>query len=220
MYEFNRIGVMIEMYLSRVELNLQSRSCRKLILSPHKLHIAVESCFSFDKNVQQRERHLWRIDTLRGKTYLIILSENIPNLDEISIKYGYGAGTGETRLYDKLKNSLTVGSKWRFRLKANPTYKVDHVVHSHNTVAYQLKWLIRKAGLSGFSVTENSFQVVNRERVVFHKENDTENKNCVTLMTVVYEGVLTVTDVELFWNVLCSGIGRGKAYGCGLLTLA
>ena len=26
-------------------------------------------------------------------------------MDEISIKYGYGAGTGETRLYDKLKNS-------------------------------------------------------------------------------------------------------------------
>ena len=37
---------------------------------------------------------------------------------------------------------------------------------------------------------------------------------------VTYEGVLTVTDTELFCKALTEGIGRGKAYGMGLLTVA
>ena len=40
------------------------------------------------------------------------------------------------------------------------------------------------------------------------------------LLAVTYEGVLTVTDTELFCKALTEGIGRGKAYGMGLLTVA
>ena len=35
-----------------------------------------------------------------------------------------------------------------------------------------------------------------------------------------FDGVLRITDVELFRKSLLSGMGRGKAYGMGLLTLA
>jgi CRISPR system Cascade subunit CasE len=42
----------------------------------------------------------------------------------------------------------------------------------------------------------------------------------VSLYTVTYEGILEITDVELFKEVLTKGIGRGKAYGCGMLTIA
>ena len=36
---------------------------------------------------------------------------------------------------------------------------------------------------------------------------------------VTYEGLLTVTDAAKFREALTSGIGRGKAYGLGLLTV-
>ena len=44
--------------------------------------------------------------------------------------------------------------------------------------------------------------------------------NRITLATVQYDGVLTVTDADLLRHALTSGIGHGKGFGCGLLTLA
>ena len=41
----------------------------------------------------------------------------------------------------------------------------------------------------------------------------------VTLGCCEYEGVLEVTDADLFRAALTEGIGRGKAYGLGLLTV-
>ena len=38
-------------------------------------------------------------------------------------------------------------------------------------------------------------------------------------MAGTYEGVLTVTDEELFKAALVQGIGREKAYGLGMLTI-
>ena len=39
------------------------------------------------------------------------------------------------------------------------------------------------------------------------------------MLAVTYEGMLTVTDAELFRQALTQGIGREKAYGMGLLTI-
>ena len=41
----------------------------------------------------------------------------------------------------------------------------------------------------------------------------------VLLREATYEGVLTVTDADKFKELLCNGLGRGKAYGMGLLTV-
>ncbi|MFC4562558.1 type I-E CRISPR-associated protein Cas6/Cse3/CasE [Nocardiopsis mangrovi] len=42
----------------------------------------------------------------------------------------------------------------------------------------------------------------------------------VVIRTVTLEGLLRVTDPEAFRRTLTGGIGRAKAYGCGLVTLA
>jgi CRISPR system Cascade subunit CasE len=41
----------------------------------------------------------------------------------------------------------------------------------------------------------------------------------ITLSTVDLTGVLEVTDADLFGDALLNGIGRGKAFGCGLLLV-
>ena len=46
-----------------------------------------------------------------------------------------------------------------------------------------------------------------------------ERERPVSLLAVTYEGLLTVTDAALFRRTLTEGIGRGKAYGLGLLTV-
>ena len=42
----------------------------------------------------------------------------------------------------------------------------------------------------------------------------------MTLVRAQYDGVLRVTDANALRHALACGIGHGKAFGCGLLTLA
>lgn len=43
--------------------------------------------------------------------------------------------------------------------------------------------------------------------------------NRITMSTAQYDGVLTVTDADLFRHALCHGIGHSKGFGCGLMTI-
>ncbi|MFJ4855639.1 MULTISPECIES: type I-E CRISPR-associated protein Cas6/Cse3/CasE [unclassified Streptomyces] len=48
----------------------------------------------------------------------------------------------------------------------------------------------------------------------------TAGGNAVRIAAVTYQGRLRVTDPEAFRLRLASGLGKAKAYGCGLMTLA
>lgn len=52
----------------------------------------------------------------------------------------------------------------------------------------------------------------------FKKEKS--DKNSVVLDAVTFQGVLEVTDAYAFRNALANGIGPGKAYGFGLMSVA
>ena len=91
-------------------------------------------------------------------------------------------------------------------------------VHAHVSVPHQKEWLQTRAAHNGFSLNEEDFTVVHSQWHIFCKNSSQEAQ--VRLLAVTYEGVLTVTDTELFCKALTEGIGRGKAYGMGLLTVA
>ena len=66
-----------------------------------------------------------------------------------------------------------------------------------------------------------SVVVVRRERPVFGRRNpDRDRRDRVTINRTVYEGMARVTDPDALRRALVAGIGRSKAYGCGLMTLA
>ncbi len=216
------------MYLSRIELDTKSRETMRALASPNRFHGAVETSF-----VGERSRNLWRIDTLGDKTYLLLLSHDKPELEALASQFGYGSY--ETRDYDKLLERITQGSRWRFRLVANPTFSKSqgqgctemHLrgkVIGCGTPEYQMKWLYNRAEKCGFHVrgyeetTEtDDFGVTKSRYLSFRKGSD--NGRNIKILSVTFEGELTVTDAELFKSALCEGIGRGKAYGQGLLTV-
>ena len=66
------------MYLSRVELDPTRRSTMTALAAPQKFHGAVESAFS-----GERRRRLWRLDRLGEKLYLLLLSEEMPDLSGV-----------------------------------------------------------------------------------------------------------------------------------------
>ena len=148
------------MYLSRVELGLARPTTMQALVAPQKLHGAVESAFA-----GERRRRLWRLDRLGGKLYLLLLSEDRPDLTGIAAQFGpaNGAGRAETRDYTPLLQRITPGSVWQFRLTANPTKSCPDpkeaaargTVRAHCTVEYQQQWLLQRAPLRrpvGFSL--------------------------------------------------------------------
>lgn len=180
------------MYLSRTELDPARRSTMIALTSPQKFHGAVENSFS-----GERRRRLWRLDRLNGKLYLLLLSEELPDLTGLCAQFGTGAAP-ETRRYEPLLERVTPGSCWQFRLTANPTRTrkdpADPLARGALKPCYleaeQEQWLLEQAGKHGFALTEGAFQVTRKQTCHFRKNG----KRPVTLLAVTYEGIPVVTD--------------------------
>lgn len=113
----------------------------------------------------------------------------------------------------------------------------------HLTILQQEAWLIGKQAYEGTGAEvpelfanevksraqRNGFEVLSNEagvpRVVVSNSNKvTFSKGArgrsITLVRAQYDGVLKVTDADALRQALTCGIGHGKAFGCGLLTVA
>jgi CRISPR system Cascade subunit CasE len=137
-----------------------------------------------------------------------------------------------TQNYAAVQRGMTL----LFRLRANPTRRVSPRCESEKNPRFygrrvelyreedQIAWLGRKAEAHGFRLLAVK---VNRdvpnlntipESKIKGRRSDTEKS--VTFGSVLFEGRLAVTDADRFREVLVQGIGSGKAYGFGLLSIA
>jgi CRISPR system Cascade subunit CasE len=135
-----------------------------------------------------------------------------------------------------------------FRLKANPTKKIGTTTRKDvasgkpksngrripiNDETEQLEWLKRKAMNGGFELITvmalpGVFDVmtVREDAIKGHVSHgikmavDGGDCKLLSLSSVLFEGRLRVTDKEKFLTTLKSGIGSGKAYGFGLMSIA
>lgn len=205
------------MYLTRMELDMSRRETILALATPERLHGAIERSF-----VGQRRRKLWRIDEWKGGAYLLLLSEEKPDLSAACAQFSFPCAGWETKDYGSLLSRVQVDSRWRFRLCANPTYSIPGAhdvrgrVCAHTTIEHQRQWLMQQAEKHGFSLREGEYDVTRAQWQHFRKGAEGHK---VSLLGVTYEGLLRVTDTEAFCAALCQGIGREKAYGMGLMTL-
>ena len=207
------------MYLSRIALDTGKRATMRALASPNLFHGALESCF--DGN---RGQPLWRIDMLNGVRYLLILTETETDFSSVAEQFGYSADKWECKPYDTLLGRVAPESRWHFRITANPTYsKVDPSrpqsrgkIHAHKTPDHQRKWLQEQGEKHGFRVTDGEFDVVESKWLSFYRKAE---EKPLKLLSVTFEGLLQITDVEEFRHALCHGIGRAKAYGMGMMTI-
>ena len=86
------------MYFSRVEIDTQNRRKIKDLTHLGAYHNWVESSFPWEFEQGFRSRKLWRIDSLQGKKYLLLVSEEKPDIKSLE-KYGV-PGSAQTKLYD------------------------------------------------------------------------------------------------------------------------
>lgn len=219
------------MFLTRFQMNPQRRETLRLLASPQRMHAAVLGLFPPGPESAAGERVLWRLDEpARHLRTLYIVSQDRPSMEGLQESSGWSQKPSwETADYQPFLGRLAAEQQWRFRLTANPTRAVRPAdggrgrVVPHRTAAYQQAWLVERSQGLGFVIAQgevgSQVQVTRRAVDTFVK-NDGGDRRRPTITRVQYDGLMTVADPDRLRKVLTGGIGRAKAYGCGLMTLA
>lgn len=212
------------MFLTSFDINIARRRAQALVGSPRAMHGAVQA--AFPPGALGGGRALWRVDRWASRTVLYVVSPAVPDLAHLVEQAGWPSlpTTGRTVEYGPFLARIRVGDVHQFRLEANPTHSAPQSEgvrgkrFGHVTVDQQWRWLHERAERIGIDLGEQDQPtgfVSSRDVKTFRRE-----KHHVTLSTAVFEGHLVVRDADKLREALVTGVGRAKAYGCGLLTLA
>lgn len=234
------------MYLTQFRINTARMGARRLLASPQALHAAVMSSFAEPvTHAGEGPRVLWRIDhNASSQVLLFIVSPERPDLTHLVEQAGWPTtGSWQTAPYAPFLSRLSTGGMWAFRLTANPVHSIRRKPGestkrtAHITPYHQAQWLLTRQVPGGFNILDRPDDVAgdprdpsspgyellvhSRRDLAFGKSDAAAGKRIdVKLTRVTYDGRLRVTDPDALRRTLTAGLGKGKAYGCGLMTLA
>ncbi|MFI6574772.1 type I-E CRISPR-associated protein Cas6/Cse3/CasE [Nocardiopsis sp. NPDC050513] len=236
------------MYLSRVFLNPRRRGAKLFLGSPQRLHAAVLSSFAQDPptGADDGPRVLWRLDADdRRRPVLWVSSPDRPSFENITDDYGWPGAEApyETRSLHSLLERLSPGQEYVFRLTVNPVKAEAGRIGPDGrrgrgkvvplAGAARVEWLVDRSAKWGFEIPPgpvptpegapaHAVEIRDSQRLRFHKGRgaDEGGGRAVVLQTATVEGTLRVTDAAAFRRTLTRGVGRARAYGCGMMTLA
>ncbi len=235
------------LYLTRLLLNPRSRQVMSELAHPYEMHRTLTRAFPGESDGGPG-RVLFRLeeDRLSERPMVLVQSEKNPTWSFLDGLSDYLTGDVETPknimpAYQSLHNKQIL----RFRLRANPTKRIatqdDPMKGKRVELAReneQIEWLMRK-GLEREKGVPGGFELLLREvrdtrgevRLLPRVDVSTEGKqkghkrygasgHVTTHLAVLFEGLLRVTDKDGFLETLIRGIGSGKAFGFGLLSVA
>ncbi len=207
------------MYLSRVEIDMTNRIVLRTLNHLGAYHNWAEQAFPDEVRAETRSRKLWRIDRIKGKRYLLVVSETEPNCEQLEI---YAVkGSFACKDYEPFLKSVKQGDSFLFRVTLNPVHSVIEESRSRGKVyplyseEEQRKFFFDRSVKHGFHVDEDQFLIKEKGEEILRRKG----KKRVDLVKAVYEGRLIVEDADLFVELLCHGMGREKAYGFGMMTV-
>lgn len=242
------------MYLSRLTLNPRSRQVRSDIADCHKMHTRVLSAFPrVSKGCSARENfgvlHRVEVSSSTNRVFLYVQSSIEPDWSVLAdTEYVLGGASGiacksVSEHYDRIHTGMLL----RFRLKANPTKKMDTMTKEERLAGKpkrngrrvplsdeesQLEWLTRRGEHGGFELVDVTTNrgvpdvstvhtgLETGRRMSINELGGSTKSDTLTFKGVVFDGYLRVTDKDAFSKTLRTGVGSGKAYGFGLLTVA
>lgn len=204
------------MFLSRLILDPLNRRARRALSFPYEMHRLVLLGFP-PEHRGGGCRVLFRIEPEGGarEARVLVQSDREPDW---AARRGEGLEVVSQYETKRLELSLAGGRQYRFRLRANPTRRISQTRKRIGVVkeAEQIAWLERKGVGGGFSLDHTTVQVVPEGLVRCTRSMDKD----VVCHSVRFEGVIAVTDPTSLMSTIHAGIGSGKAFGFGLLSLA
>ncbi|MBB5933942.1 type I-E CRISPR-associated protein Cas6/Cse3/CasE [Streptomyces zagrosensis] len=235
------------MFLTQFRVNTGRPEGRRLLSSPHLMHGAVNMAFPEPPPRDgSGPRVLWRIDrNQQSRMTLFIVSPSRPDLTHLVEQAGWptlDTPGWQSFDYAAFLDALAAGDTWGFRLTANPVHNIrmpDDAPGTrtkrtaHRTPHHQLRWLLEREETAGFEVIRkpadrqllehgDEHEVIVRDYVPlqFGRSASRSARDDVRFTRVTYDGRLRITQPEVFRRTLTHGLGKAKAYGCGLMTLA
>ena len=224
------------MYFSRITLNPdtdQQQLASALCNDKYREHQALWRLFDDDPDAGRDFLYRHIIEYGRIKYY--VLSRRMP-VDNTGLWR-----IDPPKVYDP---QLSEGQQLSFMLRVNPVVTVtmqsgkqqrhDVVMQEKHRIGYQripekdrpplqqlvqlsgIKWLRTRMDCNGISIEPG--QVV-ADGYQQHRSRTKRQRHLIRYSTVDFQGILTVTNTERFRKALFSGIGKSKAFGCGLLLI-
>jgi len=201
------------------------------------------------KSFRKKFQILYRIEELQDNRppYLLIQSKTIPEWTKLLDKYpNYFKSTPKSKELKVLLNLLREGQTCIFRLKANPVkrpppkrFGKGRYQGKTNRIPLQkeeelIKWLERKSITAGFKLKK--FQTSNETSVYevqirnfpkarittpyrYQKITGSKKQDILSFHSVLFDGHLQIIDIKEFKDTIINGIGPGKAFGFGLLSV-
>ncbi|MFJ1913231.1 type I-E CRISPR-associated protein Cas6/Cse3/CasE [Streptomyces sp. NPDC088147] len=208
------------LWLTRLVLDPRNREVARDLASAVSLHRRIMSLFP--DNVGSQARHdlgvLFRVEDGPAGSHLLIQSGHEPDIKRLPDGYGQAWTKPLTPMLDFLSPGLPL----RYRIAANPIrkpgkttrelYGLKPIVPLSGDAARQ--WWLRQAQQSGLHIHAahaSPLSPVGGQRA---RGQRIHHARCL------FEGTATVADPDLLRRRVAEGIGRGKSYGCGLLSLA
>lgn len=188
------------------ELILSKRDCTQLnIKDAYSIHKVVYSLFP-QKNDKTRDFIYCDMGENCGARKVIIISKDRP------LNVSWGKMTSK-----EISKNFLAQEYYAFSVTMNPvvrngkTHKLNPVCGHGNLI----KWFHNKCASYGFSILPDTLAVDFTGVLQFERGED-----LITLNKVTFKGRLHVNDHEKFIKAFSYGIGKGRAFGLGLIQLA
>lgn len=224
------------MYLSRLTLNPRAREVQRDLGNAHAMHQRLLHLFpdqGLGSGARSEFNLLHRLETSDHGAIVLAQSRSAPNWETLPDSYlaSTGAPNPATTRLEHLLSQIVVGRDFYFRVRVNPTKRTfegkDKRGRRVELCGQEalVSWLNRKSERHGFRLHET---LSNGEEVPQYSVSVTEepkvrgwrdNKR-MTFGSASFNGVLRVTDEDALRAAVLGGLGTGKAYGFGLLSLA
>ncbi len=215
------------MYFSKITLKPSTNKAdyaQMVCSNTYKEHQVLWKLFSDDPDAKRD--FIYRYEPRQNTPAYYIVSERKP----VDNDYFWDI---QCKDYDPV---LTTGQQFAFMLRVNPVItkegkRHDVVMHLKYNKYKDKKtrppsqviveeagreWLVTRAESGGFIFDDSSVRIDGYQPNTSGRK---KGKKEIRYNTMDFRGILTVTEPELFNKTLMQGIGKAKAFGCGLMLI-
>jgi len=206
-----------EARIDHLEAALRRESLPHGLSDTYAWHKAVWQAFPDRKG--ELRNFLTRLDRNQKGYRLLIVSQTLPRKPTW--------WTSDQWRTKEIPGNYFHHSRYAFEARVNPTKKIrigstEKGDRKKNGARIPLatpedlvNWIDRKGQAGGFTIERNSLLINPEGKESFIRQSKQGSHNGVN-----FQGILQVTDPELFQKTFTQGIGSAKAFGFGLLIIA
>jgi CRISPR system Cascade subunit CasE len=199
--------------LTRLQLDPRHRDVRRDLADIHRLHRRIMSLLAdgLGDNPRQAGGALWRLEP-NTTPLLLVQTAEPPAIDRLPAGYA----DAQSRDLGSVLSAIRPGLRLRYRVTVNPVQQNGNTGRRTAVPRAALPewWAKRTARIGLDDIAPAAFTSEPT------RHGTTPAGNRLTIAAARIDGTATVTDPELLRQALIDGVGRGRSYGCGLLTIA